>query len=329
MQIRPFGPDDGAAVDAHVEVVNAARALDAPWLPPVTRHEVAGELRFGWDLEPPTAYLACADGVPVATGGLHTSERDNRHLAWLEVQVHPGHRRRGHGSALLAALTEAARERGRTTLGTDGWDAEAPRAFAARHGFEEVAVQVQRRQLLGELDWEALDRRYAAALPHAAAYTLERRAGRSPDGELEPLARLTAAINDAPTDGLDVEDEVYTAERIRDYETAQLARGHEIHRVLARHRESGALAGHTVVVVDGERPQLGEQHDTAVAAGHRGHRLGLLLKLEMVRWLREARPGLVQVDTWNAESNDHMVGVNVELGYRIVGRELDFQRRLG
>ena len=97
---------------------------------------------------------------------------------------------------------------------------------------------------------------------------------------------------------------------------------------MARHRATGELAGHTVVTVDSERPELGDQHDTAVARQHRGHRLGVLLKADMVRWLAEDEPQLETIDTWNAESNDHMVFVNELLGYRIMGRELDFQRRI-
>ena len=68
------------------------------------------------------------------------------------------------------------------------------------------------------------------------------------------MADLTAAINDAPTDDLDIEDGVLSPERVRGYEDAQLAKGHRLYRVFARHRETGDLAGHTVVVVDGERP---------------------------------------------------------------------------
>ncbi|WP_230487240.1 hypothetical protein [Nocardioides anomalus] len=97
---------------------------------------------------------------------------------------------------------------------------------------------------------------------------------------------------------------------------------------MARHRDSGRLGGHSVVAVDEETPARGWQHDTAVAQDHRGHRLGLLLKTEMNLWLRDAEPALEVVSTFNAESNDHMIGVNEQLGYRIAGRELEFQRSL-
>ncbi len=119
---------------------------------------------------------------------------------------------------------------------------------------------------------------------------------------------------------------MFTADRVRAYETAQLAQSNGFYRIYARHRGTGELAGQTVVAVDTDVPQLGEQHDTSVVRTHRGHRLGLLLKAEMMLWLREAEPQLEEVDTWNAESNPYMIGVNEVLGYRIMGRELAFQK---
>jgi hypothetical protein len=97
---------------------------------------------------------------------------------------------------------------------------------------------------------------------------------------------------------------------------------------VAREKASGALAGHTVIAVDEERPAIGDQHDTAVSRAHRGHRLGLLLKAGMLLWLAEVEPQLETVDTWNAESNDHMIEVNERLGYRVMGREVQFQRSI-
>jgi hypothetical protein len=139
---------------------------------------------------------------------------------------------------------------------------------------------------------------------------------------------MAEAINDAPRGELDMEDEVFTGERMRAYEEAQLGQDMRLYRVVARHRGSGELAAQTVVAVSADDPAWGEQHDTSVVRAHRGHRLGLLLKTDMLRWLRDVEPQLATVDTWNAESNDHMIGVNEVLGYRIMGRELSFQRSL-
>jgi len=328
MDITRIDPQDVEAVAAAVDVRNAVNAHDAPWLPINTVRSTTADLTVGWDGEPSFGWLGTEDGVPVAFGTVNISDYDNHHLAWLGVRIHPDHRRRGLGTQLLEALVTESRALGRTTFGSDGWDGERAAGFAARHGFEPASRAVNRRQELADVDWDALVRQYDDALCRATSYELVRRAGRTPDEELEALAVMAAAINDAPTDDLDIEDEVFSAERMRGYENAQEVRGGRLYRVYARHRESGELAGQTVVVVEEDEPTQAHQHDTSVVSGHRGHRLGLLLKAEMNLWLREAEPQLERVDTWNAESNDHMIGVNELLGYRILGREIEYQRKV-
>jgi GNAT superfamily N-acetyltransferase len=328
VEIRQFGSDDLDDVRHYVEITNACRAADAPWLHPITVAGAASMFRTGWDGEPPTGFLAVDDGHVVGLAELNLPERDNRHLAWVWLGIHPDHRRRGIGTAVVEHLAHRSRAADRRSLVVEGWESDAARGFAAARGLQLGSQWICRRQVMAEVDWDQVAKLHEDATLHASDYRLERRTGHTPAGELEALAELTASINDAPTDDLDFEDEVFDAERIRVYEDAQLAPGHTMLRVLARHRETGALAGHSVVVVDAERPWIGEQHDTAVARAHRGHRLGLLLKTEMLSWLREAQPQLEYVDTGNAETNRHMIAVNDQLGYRVMQRGLEFQRSL-
>lgn len=328
MELREFTADDVDDVRRFVDLSNAVSKVDSPWGHPATVSDYQGQLRHGWDGEPQTPFLALVDGEAVGQGEYSTSEWDNRHLAWLWVAVHPDRRRQGHGTRILDALIARARAEGRTSVGIDGWESEGTRAFAARHGLDLKSQDLNRRQHLSELEWESVRAIRDAAAVEAADYEVVRRLGATPDEELEALSEMTAAINDAPTDDLDIEDEVFPAERVHHYESAQLARGFRFHRVFARHRETRQLAGHTVVVVDGERPHLAEQHDTSVVRAHRGHRLGLLLKADMMLWLHETQPQVESIDTWNAESNDHMIDVNEQLGYRIMGRALAFQRSI-
>ena len=328
MEIEPFGPDDADRLAQYTAVVNAARAVDSPWQHPATLLSEEGRFRYGWDGEVESPYVGLVDGVPVAVGRVATTDYDNLHLAWLGVQVHPEHRRRGHGTRMLEELVQEVQARCRTSIGIDGWDDEGARGFAARHGLEQKSAAIERRQQLAELDWVAIERLHAEASAAAAAYEIVRREGRTPDDELEQLAEMASAINDAPTDDLDIEDEVFSADRMRAYETSQLARGQRMFRTFARHRDTGEQAGHSVVLVDVERPHLAHQHDTSVVRSHRGHRLGLLLKTDMNLWLREVQPQIAEISTWNAESNDHMIGVNDAIGYRVVGRELEFQKSL-
>jgi GNAT superfamily N-acetyltransferase len=318
VEIQQVEPGDAHGVRRLVAVTNAIREADSPWLHPLTEHECVGELTHGWDGEPALAFLATADGVDVGAGRYEVSTYDNLHLAWLEIEIAPAHRRQGHGSTLLDDLVARARAEGRTSVGLTGWDAAAPAGFAARHGYEQGSVEVHRRLYVEGQPRPMVDR--------GVDYELVRWPRTTPEAELAAVAELTSAINDAPTDDLDVEDEVFPPERIAAYERAWAARGGRMYRVVARHRVSGELAGQSVVVVDGERPTLAEQHDTSVLRAHRGHRLGLLLKLEVLRWLAEEEPQVQEIDTWNAESNDHMIGVNELLGYRALGRVVDYQR---
>ena len=308
--------------------MEAVREHEQPWSHPFVAEVVAGGMRYGWDGEPTDYFLGSVDGTVVAAVQYETATYDNLHIAWFGIDVHPDHRRQGHGSAALAFLLDRARADGKTSVGIDGWDLPGARAFAAAHGFDLKQVSVNRRQHLAKVDPAELDRLYAEASEAAADYELVRRAGATPAAELAATAELSASINDAPIGDLDIEDDEFPPERIVAYESAQAGQGHLLHRVLARHRESGELAGHTVVAVESLRPSIGHQHDTAVSRAHRGHRLGVLLKADMVRWLREEQPQLETVDTWNAESNEHMIAVNEILGYEVLARGLAFQRSI-
>ena len=328
LQIHPFTPDDTEDVRASLEVLNAAGAVDAPWEWPTPLGRYTARLRHGWDGEPERPYLATVDRHVVGAASMFLTERDNTHLAWLGLTVLPECRRRGYGTELFDAMVTEARRAGRTSVGTDGWDAEGVLAFAAKMGLERRSQAIKRRQHLAELPVGRMQSLYDGAAEAAADYELVRISGRTPPEMVEAMVELVSAINDAPTDDLDIEDEVFSPERLEAYEDATLAKGARMYRLVARHRETGALGGHTVVEVEGERPERAHQQDTAVARAHRGHRLGLLLKAGMLLWLAEVEPRVLTVDTWNAESNDHMIAVNEALGYRVMGREIQFQKAL-
>ncbi|HEY3002912.1 MAG TPA: GNAT family N-acetyltransferase [Kribbellaceae bacterium] len=329
MDISPITPGDAATCAEAVGLFEAVNRHDLPDALTPSATAFTAYVANGWDDDPPAAFTARdADrtlvGVAVAGRPVH----ENLHMSWMHVNVHPEHRRRGYGTALLERLFEVARADGRRVAGIDGWDSPVTEAFAARHGFERKAVGVSRRQDLTALDWTVLDKLYDEAAAAARDYELVRIAGALPDELLDPMAVLSGSINDAPTDDLDIEDDVFTADRLRILERSAEAREWNLYRVVARRRSDGELAGHTAIFAERGRPHVGHQHDTAVAREHRGHRLGLLLKLDLLRWMRDAEPALGQIDTWNAESNDHMVAVNETLGYRVIGRELQYQRNL-
>jgi hypothetical protein len=90
--------------------------------------------------------------------------------------------------------------------------------------------------------------------------------------------------------------------------------------VAARHDASGELGGLTQVEVGTESPEWAFQALTAVSRAHRGHRLGLRLKLAMLELLARQEPQVTHLLTGNAETNKHMISINEELGYYVVGK---------
>ena len=90
--------------------------------------------------------------------------------------------------------------------------------------------------------------------------------------------------------------------------------------VAARAPGPGDLAGLTQVCVDPAVPEWGFQELTAVAGPHRGHRLGLLLKLAMLDLLAAREPQVTRIVTMNADGNQHMIAINEQLGFRMLSR---------
>jgi GNAT superfamily N-acetyltransferase len=321
---------DDRDVAGAVALLEAARLVDSP-------HQLVGPtvfsytafLQTGWDGTPPDAALARDDkGRVVGVLQVTLPHWDNTHLGSVDVTVDPLARRQGIGRRLFETGIERVRAAGRRLVLTDCWAETAGVEFAEAMGLERASVGVQRRQDLCALDWPLLDAEYAEAESRAGGYELLRIAGPTPEDMLVDVAAMTAAINDAPIDDLEIEDEVFTAERIRIFEAAQLAGRNRIYRVIARERETGVLGGHTMVGVDAEHPGYAGQYDTSVLQAHRGHRLGRLLKIAMLQWLADEEPQLRKLDTWNAASNAHMIEVNEILGYEIVASGIEWQRHL-
>ncbi|MFB6718550.1 GNAT family N-acetyltransferase [Kribbella sp. NPDC056345] len=329
MEITGLSPDDEAGVAAASALETAAAKADCPGLVMSTPKGLANALRYGWDLNPGKKYLAHdTDGTLVGTVGLHFPKYENTDQVWFDAWVHPDHRDGTVFAELVAFAEQEARAAGRTMMGLNTFDTPYYIALAAENGYEQKAVEVNRKQDIAGLDWELVQSLYDGAVAKSAEYELVRIKGALPDDMIEEMIAVVESINDAPTDDLEIEDDVYSTERMRAYEEAQAKCDNTIYRLIARQKETGALAGHTVIAVERERPEMGWQHDTAVSRDHRGHRLGALLKAGMLLWLREVEPQLTRVDTWNAESNNHMISINEQLNYEIVARFLDYQKKL-
>lgn len=265
---------------------------------------------------------------------LELPQRDNMALAEGSLGVLPGSRRRGVGGALLAALEDRARAAGRRTmtltldLPARFGDDSPGSAFAARHGYRCAQLE-QRRDLTLPVAAGLLDALEGASRPAAAGYEVRGWRDRCPDELVADRARLAVDISaDAPLGDLDRDVEAWDVRRVRDDEALRAEQGRTRLAAGAVERASGRLVAVTEIGYLPATPERAYQWDTVVAAGHRGHRLGTLLKVVNLRRLQQALPDCRVVSTWNAADNRHMIAVNDALGCRVVGSHITWQRRL-
>ena len=319
MRIEQLDPADEKTARACYDVMIAAHKVDEPVEPPLSYGPFGLYLREGWEKTPGEVWGAVDDGGTV-TGffRMHLPDLENRDKASGGPVVHPAVRRRGIGRELLRREGARAAANGRSlfdasvSAGTDG-DAFA-QAVGARLDLEEV----RRVQYLREIPPGRVESLRATAEKAAAGYSLVFWTGVTPDEYCGPLARVVNAFNDAPH-GDNQEPENWDAERIRERANSTVRAGLMLsHNVAAFHDATGEMVAYSGVIVDPGHPQWGFQQLTAVVRTHRGHRLGLLVKTAMLELLATAEPQIEWIATGNAATNEHMIAVNEQLGYRVV-----------
>jgi GNAT superfamily N-acetyltransferase len=310
--------DDEAALHAWYDLRRTVDEHDLPGDPEFGWRRHVGQLRHPWPGTELQAFLAHQAGELVGWFGVTLPLTENQDTAYLELQVHPEHRRRGVGRALLAEARTRLLELGRRRL-IAGATGAGPEAFAAGIGARAVLADTQRRLDLTTLDEGRLDALWAEATAHSAGYSLLQWVGATPEEQIEAVAALESRMTtDAPLDDLQWEQEVFDADRYRGRDAVMLARRNRAYTSAVRHDATGVVVGTTTLVVaDGVDDSAG-QFTTIVEPAHRGHRLGLLLKVANLRYLQQHEPGVTRVDTWNADSNAPMLKVNVAMGFQPV-----------
>jgi RimJ/RimL family protein N-acetyltransferase len=137
----------------------------------------------------------------------------------------------------------------------------------------------------------------------------------------------SALMTEAPTGEIERERETPDPAVVREAEALAFKQGRELYATAALAAD-GTVVAYTNFGVNTKGSPRAYQWGTLVRPEHRGHRLGLAVKVANLRQLQAARPDLGQVVTWNAEVNAHMVGVNEAMGFVPVERSGEVQKRL-
>lgn len=326
VRIVTVDPHDDAALRAWYAVESASVHHERPFALQRSLTALAASVQH------PSAW---ADRILLAaTGGEHASmiavaevvlsTSDNPHLAELEINVHPEHRRAGVGSALHEAADRLRREHGRTTVVGELYEpvgAAAPgKPFAAALGYTSAHEEEHLAMRL-----PADPRRVEAMTRPVPGYEVVTWQGACPDEHIEAYVAMRNQMNqDAPSGDVDVAPTVLDEERLRTSEE-RLARSYVTVVAAARRTSDGAMGGYSLVFLD-RSSDVALQDDTLVMPEHRGLGLGLQLKLATLAVIEAEHQQRTALHTWTDPGNAAMYRTNLTFGYARVEVMHEMQR---
>lgn len=297
-----------------------------------------------------SAYAHHEPGTALGYSVLQLWHQEDTNNGTIIAGVPEAHRNHGIGSALYEAALAAMGDR--TTI--QSWAASPelpatdPRAVLAASGSGAVdgtsaaaswllhrgfrLEMTERYSVLdvtkpGLLEDIAIIERTSAA--HAGPdYELVSWEGATPGDLLDEVSAMMHRFSvDVPTAGLDVDVQVWDAERVILSDSRLAERQRTRVTTAVRHVPTGHLVALTVIAWPLANPAGTWQEVTLVHPAHRGHRLGAWMKAANLRNLHAHNPESERVHTWNAEGNIHMRAINAAFGFQPGGLEGAWQKR--
>jgi mycothiol synthase len=239
------------------------------------------------------------------------------HLLMVGIAVLPAWRRRGLGRLLLGRSVAVAERRGlRLIMGRTRDNVPSGAEFARRFGAELAMVGRENRLDLHTVDRQLVHRWVADGPLRAPGYRLQFVAGRTPPELMDRVAEAFNVMNTAPRENMDISDTPVTPELVRVYEDAIMAARDDTWAYYAVEEPSGRFVGLTNITIRAGMPDRVSVGDTGVDPEHRGHALGKWLKAAITERILADLPEVRWVITYNAGSNDAMLGINTQLGFR-------------
>ncbi len=259
------------------------------------------------------------DDQGTLVGHGHVFWREGPGGCTMRVFVDPARRRAGIGAALARALVDEARAAGRSGVTIEVAPGSAAEPIARTVGFRPDMVMEQNRTDPRAIP-DALLEGWLAAGEAATGYSLVAYDVPCPDVALAAdFIHARHVMNEAPRWEGEAEA-TYTVEELLAMEAASVAAHQDWWNVGVRHDASGELVGISELYLPRARPWVVFQGDTGVDPAHRGHGLGAWMKAVNHLRLRDERPEVEVVQTWNADSNEPMLRINRALGFRPVQR---------
>jgi GNAT superfamily N-acetyltransferase len=337
VEVRRIDPYDEDALAGCAAVLEASDTEMWPDLHGYSVVDLRAFARFEGTSRRWEVLAAAEPGGPVVGVALMEFPKlENPHSTEIILAVHPEHRRRGVGTAIVEKMVERATADGRRTLNTivdvpvGLADEHASAPFARSTGFEQTLTGNKRLLRLpfdpvrrGEL------RATVANAPDAHEYRTMAFVAPWPEEFLDDHCTLLRVMStDEPAGDGERETEHWDAARLRESDELDAARGATVLAAVAEHLPSGKLVATTELAVSKDSPGEAWQQITVVHPDHRGHRLGLAVKLANLDLLAERAPDVRVLQTGNASVNKPMIAVNEMMGFEVFSEGAFWQRHL-
>lgn len=289
-----------------------------PGDPPVPLQQRIVDWRHLLDTKAIPRWALWKDAEVVATSGAFMDLEQNLDNAFGWVYVHPEHRGSGHGREIATPMFDAVEDHGRVRFAFELNDGRPEESLVMRAGMKSAYREKLSRLSFPDVDWVLMESWVERAAHRAFDYELLFLPSPIHNEYVDAFCDLTFVMNTAPREDYEEEDEVLTPEIWRDVEAKQEIRARDVLTYVARHKPTGDFAGYTTVAYHRLQPDLVWQWDTGVDPAHRNKGLGRWLKAAMALKLRSEYPDVQRIDTFNAGSNEPMLNINVEMGFRPV-----------
>jgi hypothetical protein len=207
-------------------------------------------------------------------------------------------------------------------------DTSAAAPFARHLGFE-AAQTGNRRHLTVPLEAARRARLLDEVAGAAVGYRTRTFTAPWPEEYLHDQCELNRRMStDQPSGDLSHEEEVWDAARVAESDRNAAAQGLTKLVAVAEHIGSGRLVAYSELALPRDHPMEAWQWVTIVLREHRGHRLGLAVKLANLDSLAAAAPAVTLITTGNAQENAPMIAVNDMLGFEVVATGTFWQKSL-
>lgn len=285
-------------------------------------------------------FVARVQGEIVGNAFVEWSTEEGSRVTWLDLEVLYAWRNQGIGSALFDRMEQIARESGRpiTQGGALHEAISTGDRLASATGFGTIPLDDPGARFLLNRGYtlEQIHRRSSLALPldeqmvashldtisarHDPGYRLHTWVGPVPKRWQSDVATLLARLRtDAPYGDLEMDEEVWDAARVERDDARALEAGKTSLAAVVEHVPTKTLVAFNGLTLQEDRLRPAQQGTTLVVKEHRGHRLGLWVKVTNIVQLMQTSPQTPAIVTSNAEDNRSMLVVNEALGFTPVG----------